>query len=294
MTLPSPLVEALTQALGAPPRETHPVGGGDINYAARFIAGDRAYLVKWNSNPLPGMFAAEAKGLALLAEAGALRVPTVYAHAEVQGECPAFIVLEWLDTARSGDRRTAAVALGRGLAAQHRVTAEAYGLDHDNYCGSTPQPNGWMDSWVAFYGQRRLGFQMELAGKRGRMPPGRRRRLERLIARLDEWIDEDAVQPSLLHGDLWGGNWMVGADGEPILIDPAVYFGDREAELAMCHLFGGFPDAFFRAYDEAWPPAPGRDDRIPLYQLYHLLNHLNLFGEGYGGGVDRVLRRYVG
>ena len=102
------------------------------------------------------------------------------------------------------------------------------------------------------------------------------------------------VQPSLLHGDLWGGNWLVGASGEPVLIDPAVYFGDREAELAMCHLFGGFPGSFFAAYDALWPPAPGRAERVRLYQLYHLLNHLNLFGEGYGGQVDAILRDFVG
>jgi fructosamine-3-kinase len=118
--------------------------------------------------------------------------------------------------------------------------------------------------------------------------------LERFIARLEEWIDDQAVQPSLLHGDLWGGNWLISTNHQPVLIDPAPYYGDREAELAMCHLFGGFPAHFFHAYNEAWPPASGRDERIPLYQLYHLLNHLLGFGESYGAQVDRVLRRYVG
>ncbi len=135
---------------------------------------------------------------------------------------------------------------------------------------------------------------MELAAQNGYLPAARQQRLEQLINRLGNWIDDHAIQPSLLHGDLWGGNWLIDLHSKPVLIDPAVYFGDREAELAMCHLFEGFPDDFFRAYDEAWPPVPGREERLPLYQLYHLLNHLNLFGESYAGQVDHILQRYVG
>lgn len=295
MSLPPSLVRAIQQALGTRPRNVRAVHGGDINHAARFQAGEVTFLVKWNPAPLPGMFAAEAKGLALLAEAQALRVPRPFAHADRTDDCPAFLVMEWIEWAGSGhSERVAGAALGRGLAQQHRVTAAAYGLDHDNYCGATRQANRWLDSWVEFYGQRRLGFQMELAAEQGRLPPARRNRLELLISRLDRCIDEEAMQPSLLHGDLWGGNWMIGPHEEPVIYDPAVYFGDREAELAMCHLFGGFPASFFRAYDESWPPAPGRDERVPLYQLYHLLNHLNLFGESYGRRVDSVLQHYVG
>lgn len=251
--------------------------------------------------------------MALLAATGAVRVPQVYAHGPATGGRPAFIVMEWIErgSLRSGDfsRPAAETAkavttkgrtlapgevLGWQLAALHRTTADAYGLDHNNYCGDTPQDNRWASSWIEFYGQRRLGFQMELAGRRGLLPRQRRQRLERLIGMLDHWIDENACRPALLHGDLWSGNWLVDAANQPVLIDPAVYYGDREAELAMCRLFGGFPPEFYRAYDEAWPPAPGRDERIPLYQLYHLLNHLNLFGEAYGGQVDSVLSRYVG
>jgi len=298
--LPRSLAAALAQTLGAVPRRAQSIGGGDINRAARFVAGGRSYLVKWNVHPpvpppgAPGMFAAEARGLARLAGTRTLRVPAVHAFADGEDQGPAYILLEWIDSAPSGGRADTGAALGRGLAALHRTTDVAYGLEHDNYCGATPQVNGWLESWIAFFGQRRLGVQMELATQKGRMNRERRRRLERLIARLGEWIDEAAIQPSLLHGDLWGGNWMAGPKGEPVIFDPAIYYGDREAELAMCHLFGGFPDEFFRAYDEAWPPAPGRDERLPLYQLYHLLNHLNLFGEGYGSGVDRILRQYVG
>ncbi len=298
--LPQSLAAALAQTLGVVPHHVQPIGGGDINHAARFVAGDRFYLVKWNVHPpvplpgAPGMFAAEAMGLARLAGTKTLRVPTVYAFADGEDREPAYILLEWIEPARDTSHPDDGAALGRGLAALHRATDAAYGLEHDNYCGATPQINGRLESWIAFFGERRLGFQMELATQKGHMNRERRRRLERLIARLGEWIDEAAVRPSLLHGDLWGGNWMTGANGEPVIYDPAIYYGDREAELAMCHLFGGFPDEFFRAYDEAWPPDPGRDERLPLYQLYHLLNHLNLFGEGYGSSVDRILRRYVG
>lgn len=263
-------------------------------------------LVKWRRRPpqaagWPPFFEAEARGLALLASTGTVRVPQVFAHGPATAERPAFIVMEWVERGplrsaqgAAGKGDTPGATLGRQLAALHRTTADAYGLDHHNFCGDTPQDNRWAASWIEFYGQRRLGFQMELAGRRGLLPRGRRQRLERLIANLDRWIDEAACRPSLIHGDLWGGNWLVDAAGRPVLIDPAVYYGDREAELAMCRLFGGFPPEFYRAYDEAWPPAAGRDDRVPLYQLYHLLNHLNLFGEGYGSQVDAVLQRYVG
>jgi len=161
-----------------------------------------------------------------------------------------------------------------------------------NYIGANPQPNEPGPSWVEFFRDRRLGFQRQLARRNGYLDPARERLLERLMSRLTEWIDEAACAPSLLHGDLWGGNFIAGAAGEPVLIDPAVYYGDREAEIAFTGLFGGFGPRFYAAYDEAWPLAPGYAERRDLYNLYHLLNHLNLFGEGHGGSVDAILRRY--
>jgi fructosamine-3-kinase len=297
MALPAALAAFLAEELKAELTAVRLVGGGDISQTVRVEAGGRTYGVKWHSRPpqpMPGwldLFAAEAAGLALLAAAQAVRVPAVVAHGVAgPGGLPAFIVMDWIEQGR--EPRAAGETLGRQLAGLHRVTAAAYGLEHGNYCGATPQDNRWLPTWIGFYGQRRLGFQMDLAGRQGLMPAERRRRLERLIDRLDRWIDESACRPSLLHGDLWGGNWLVDAAGQPVLIDPAVYYGEREAELAMCRLFGGFPADFYAAYDASWPPAPGRDERVPLYQLYHLLNHLNLFGEGYGGQVDSILRRY--
>jgi fructosamine-3-kinase len=151
-----------------------------------------------------------------------------------------------------------------------------------------------MPSWIAFFRERRLRFQAELARQNGLLGGQRERRMERLLGRLDRWIDSGLAQPALLHGDLWGGNFIVGPGGAPALIDPAAYYGDREADLAFTTLFGGFGPSFYAAYEAAWPLPAGWRERRDLYNLYHLLNHMNLFGESYGAEVDAVLRRYVG
>ncbi|WP_029215088.1 fructosamine kinase family protein [Kallotenue papyrolyticum] len=240
----------------------------------------------------PTPLEAEARGLHLLAATGVLRVPAVIGHLVVpQGE---LLISEWIETDARGNQQAAAERLGAELAALHRHSAPCYGLDHHNYCGATPQRNTPYRSWLAFWRDERLAFQRDLALQRGLLPPQRQRRLERLMERLDLWIADALTQPALLHGDLWSGNWLIDTQGRPVLIDPAVSYGDREAELALCDLFGGFPETFWRAYAECWPLPAGAAERRPLYQLYHLLNHLNLFGESYGAQVDAVLRRYVG
>ena len=203
-----------------------------------------------------------------------------------------FILIEWLEAPPAASRARAGEILGTALAAMHRASAPAYGLDHDNYIGATPQRNTPLPSWVEFFRERRLRPQAELAARNGMLPAARAARIERLLGRLGEWIDDKDVQPALLHGDLWGGNFIVGPGGAPALIDPAAYYGDREADLAMTRLFGGFPPSFYAAYQAAWPLAPGWQDRVELYNLYQLLNHLNLFGEGYGSQVDATLARY--
>lgn len=291
MTLPAALASHLESSLG---QITNPVrvSGGDISQAARVRLANGAHLlVKWRSDSLPGLFTTEGRGLELLRAAGALRVPKVMAYSEATTAGPAFIAMEWLDTgAKSGG---IAAALGSGLAAQHRFLAASFGLDHDNFIGANPQPNGQGDNWASFFREQRLGFQMELAGRNGLLPAQRARRLETLLARLGDWLP---AQPpaSLLHGDLWGGNWLATTSGEPALIDPAVYYGHREADLAFTELFGGFPAAFYAAYQANWPLESGYEERKELYNLYHLLNHLNLFGESYGGSVDSILRRFGG
>ncbi len=289
--LPPQLVAALAGQLNAPVTGQIPVNGGSICRAVKVSLGDgRAALVKWHAGA-PGMFTAERRGLELLSAAGALRIPQVMAQQEAGAQSPAFLAIEWLE--RGPATPAVAEALGRGLAQLHRVTAATYGLDHDNFIGVNPQPNPPATDWVTFFGERRLVFQMELAARHGYLNPARRQRLEKLLARLGDWLPP-YPPASLLHGDLWGGNWLATADGQPALIDPAVYYGHREAELAFTELFGGFPGAFYAAYHEAWPPDGGYRERVALYNLYHLLNHLNLFGEGYGGGVDAALRQYVG
>lgn len=270
-------------------KNIEPLGGGSINQVWRisFTEG-KSLVLKYHARPPAGFFAAEAQGLAALREAGAVRVPKVYAVGS-RG-----IVLEWLSPAAPGDDVRQAGLLGRQLAELHRTTAGTYGFVANNFVGLLPQSNLPGDtSWVAFYTEKRLQPQLELARRQGRMNPQRERWAERLIGRLAQFIDEGQVQPSLLHGDLWSGNWLATESG-PALIDPAVYFGDREIDLAMASLFGGFPRSFFDAYNEAYPLAPGYAERRPLYQLYYLLIHLNLFGQAYGPSVDRVLRRYGG
>lgn len=295
--LPAGLAGAISQTLetaGDPSaiRSVRRVAGGDINAAACVETGQSAYFIKWNPEPLPNLFEVEARGLELLAAPGAIRVPAVFGYGESQNGRPAFIVLEWIEQGNAG-RSVVGETLGRQLAQLHRETAPHFGLDHDNYIGALPQPNGPLDSWVDFYRERRLGFQRELAREKGLMPRERDRRLGQVMDQLDRWIDDDDVRPSLLHGDLWGSNYLVDARSRPVLIDPAVYYGHREIELAFTELFGGFPAGFYAAYDEAYPLAPDYEERRPLYQLYHLLTHLNLFGASYAGSVDRILQRYT-
>jgi fructosamine-3-kinase len=290
MALPKRLAAVIAAEIGIELVDATPVGGGSISNSVRGrLADGQAVLVKWHSGALPALFETERRGLELLRATETLRVPAVLAQREASQSAPAFIVLEWLGQGAS----TSGIAetLGRGLAALHRVTATHYGLDHDNYIGANPQPNRQHGNWVAFFREQRLGFQMELAHRNGYLTSRRAGWLEKLLARLDNWLPQQPPA-SLLHGDLWGGNWLTTASDEPALIDPAVYYGHREAELAFTELFGGFPAAFYRAYQEAWPLETGFEERKDIYNLYHLLNHLNLFGEGYGGAVDAILRRY--
>jgi fructosamine-3-kinase len=295
--LPDDLRPVLEEALrkagdSGPLTDFRRVAGGDINQAARITTPAARYFVKWHAAPPSRFFECEANGLRLLGSAGCVRVPQVISAGSVPGRTTAFLVLEWIEK-DGGKSQRAAEALGRELASLHRLEQTGYGLDHDNYIGRLPQSNRRRGTWTAFYAEERLAAQRDQAARNGLLPAPRARRLDTLIGSLDRWIDESTCRPSLLHGDLWGGNWMVGTEDRPILIDPAVYVGDREADLAMTALFGGFPPAFYAAYNEVFPLTPGWDERQLLYQLYYLLCHLNLFGEGYGSSVDSILRRYT-
>jgi len=272
--------------------DVRPVGGGCIHRAAVIGLEDgRRRFVKWNDVGVLPMFETEATGLAVLGAPGTIRVPTG-PRAGVAGGA-AFLVMEAIDEGPRGAGFLA--SFGRCLAALHRVTAgPRFGFDHDNFIGSTRQRNGWTDDWVAFWRDRRLGFQLDLARRAGRSNVALDRLGDRLMQRLDEWIDLPDEPGCLLHGDLWGGNYVVDEHSAPVLVDPAVYYGHREADLAMTMLFGGFGDPFWDAYRETWPLPPGSEERLEIYKLYHLLNHLNLFGSGYLAGCVAVLRGLVG
>jgi fructosamine-3-kinase len=281
--------------LGAPVEALQPLGGSFAGqlYRVRGAGGD--FALKWAARPTPGALAAEARGLRLLADAGALRVPLVHAVQDASAEGgpgPAYLLIEWLDGCSAA---VDMAALGAALAALHRHGGAAYGLDHDNYIGGTPQSNTPNADWPTFFRERRLAPQIALAARNGALSAARQRALERVLARLDDLLAGAPRRPALIHGDLWSGNVLAAeASGAPALIDPAVYYADREAELAFTELFGGFGRRFYEAYNAAWPLEPGYADRRDLYNLYHLLNHLNLFGEGYGSQVDAIARRYGG
>jgi fructosamine-3-kinase len=260
-----------------------PVAGGCINNGQRLVtASGQSFFLKTNAHAPPGMFAREAEGLTALSVPGGPRIPRPFLVGEN------FFLLEDLQpAARCPGYWT---LLGQQLAALHRRANERFGFAHDNYLGSTPQPNSWSDDGHAFFGEQRLLYQARLAVDRGLLGAAEERLVERLVARLHELIP--VQQASLIHGDLWSGNVLSGSSGEPALIDPAAHYGWAEAELAMTALFGGFAEEFYRAYAAASSLEPGWRDRFPVYNLYHLLNHLNLFGRGYWGDVVDILKSY--
>ncbi|HEX7091234.1 MAG TPA: fructosamine kinase family protein [Longimicrobiales bacterium] len=263
------------------------VGGGCISPAARVETdGGDVFFLKWaeGSRGPAGLFEAEGRSLAALAATGVVRVPEVIAVAN-EGGGSEWLLLEWLEPGSATAQTWP--ELGRALAALHRVRAERYGWPADNFIGPLPQPNAWASSWAAFWRERRLAPQLERALRAGHFDARARRRFEALLGRLDALLAEaEADGASLLHGDLWGGNVHVLAGGEAALIDPSSYHGHREVDLAMSELFGGFGAGFREAYREAWPLAPGyAEARRPVYQLYYLLVHVNLFGAGYVDGT---------
>jgi fructosamine-3-kinase len=285
------LRQALEQARGEDPGELEltPAGGGCINTAALVEVGGERLFVKWNDRPLPRQFEAEARGLQAMHDADCgLVIPRPIVFSDRPGA--AFLALEYLPPGRRVTDFD--LKLGRGLAALHQTTdARGFGFELDGYCGATPQPNGWLDDWATFYAERRLGHQLRLA-----RAAGMSRRdgdvIERAIERARELCADDEP-PALIHGDLWSGNLHTAPDGAPSLIDPAAYYGHREAELGMMVLFGGFSQRVFDAYDEARPLRAGWRERLDLYTLYHVLNHFNLFGGGYGGQAVSLARAYA-
>lgn len=264
-----------------------PLRCGDINRAFR-LEGENGtrHFAKLNDADKLAMFAAECVGLEALAATHTVRVPQVIAHG-VSGQ-HAFLVLEYLQLKGSGNARL----FGEQLALLHCTTAPKFGFACDNTLGLTPQPNGWKEEWIGFLRERRLGFQLQLAAHNGY--GGKLQILgNKLLEILPHFFAGYTPQPSLLHGDLWGGNHGYLHDGIPVIFDPAPYYGDREADLAMTELFGGYAAEFYAAYCNAYPLDAGYAMRKTLYNLYHILNHANLFGGGYPSQAEGMMQRLL-
>ncbi len=265
-----------------------PQAGGSINRSLR-LAGQNGtdYFLKLNSPAKADLFTAEQAGLEALQQANCVRVPQVIAQGVARDA--AWLLLEFLPL-DALDGRVAA-RLGEQLAAQHRCSSGRFGFAGDNVIGATPQPNDWSSSWIDFWREQRLGFQLRLAARNG-AAKGLLQDGERLQAELAAFFAAYRPAASLLHGDLWSGN-AAACDGGPVIYDPAVYYGDREADLAMTELFGGFSPAFYAAYRAAWPLDPGYAVRRSLYNLYHMLNHFNLFGGSYAAQAHNLMQQLL-
>lgn len=287
MSLPAGVQNMAERLLNAPVRAFVPAAGGCINHGGEIkTAGGASYFIKWNNAQLfPGMFEAERSGLLLLKRSNTVRVPEVVGV--IQDDKWQVMVMEYIRSSKPAGNYWE--MLGEQLAALHQITSPCFGLDADNYIGSLPQYNEQKAKWIDFFITNRLEFQLLLAEKHGRADTYLRKRFEKLYTRLPEIFPDEA--PALLHGDLWSGNLITTETGQPCLIDPAVYFGHREAELAFTRLFGGFDSRFYQAYQAAFALHPGFPERADVYNLYPLLVHVNLFGGSYLASVFHILSR---
>lgn len=286
--VPPAILQELEAHTGLSVKSFSFAGGGCINLGGHLSTLSGNFFLKWNDRKkFPGMFVSEGRGLALLREAKALAVPNVI-YAGEAGSFQ-FILLEHI--AEGKKSKTFWRDFGSGLATLHATSATAFGLDHDNYIGSLPQQNTLCVSWVDFFIEQRLKRQLQISHDGKTIDRGITEKFESLFRKLPSILTEEP--PSLLHGDLWSGNIMVSAQGNPSLIDPAVYFGHREMDLAMTKLFGGFDRSYLESYQEAYILQPGYEERFEVYNLYPLLVHLNLFGGEYFVQVAEVLKRFV-
>ncbi|MFD2130644.1 fructosamine kinase family protein [Pseudogracilibacillus auburnensis] len=264
------------------------IKGGSINEAFYVRTEDAEFFMKFHANSPKSFFKNEATGLRLIKETDTISVPNYLSYSDQPGN--AFLLLEWIEGKKSDETEE---ILGQKLAELHQSFGRMHGFQTDTYIGLLPQPNELNANWLDYYRKKRLGSQMEQGIEKGLIKDKRRKQLEQLSERLDEWVPS-FVEPSHLHGDLYIGNWIVGPGGEPYLVDPSFLYGDRHFEIAYTELFGGFPSKFYESYHESYPLRKDYEDVKPIYQLYYLLAHLNLFGESYGESIDTILDRYVG
>jgi len=263
------------------------LSGGDINQAYRLTSGTDNFFVKLNNKAFSlDMFQTEALGLELLSQCKGFMIPRVIGTGTLE-DSRAFLLLEFIEETAQGESFWQ--EFGKALASLHSISESYFGLDHDNYIGSLPQSNKKHKSWEDFFAEERIEKQFSLAYNQGYFPREVLKAKDKLINRLTELLPRE--KPSLLHGDLWSGNYLA-SQHTPVLIDPAVYFGHREVDIAMMHLFGGFPQQVFESYNSVYPMEKGWKNRLEVHNLYPLLVHTNLFGRAYANQVEAIFRKY--
>ncbi|MCG6914928.1 fructosamine kinase family protein [bacterium BMS3Abin03] len=276
--------------LGSQITKMNSLSGGCISSSYKVNTKDgNSYFLKYNYSSGSDMFLTEAHGLQELDKPGVITIPKVISFDKE------FILLDLIES--SSRSKNFSEDFGRKFAVLHKFNNEKYGFYEDNYIGSNPQlnipDNDEEKNWTKFYFQKRILYQFHLAEKSGNSTSDLRSSISKLENKIDLIVTDNGEKPSLLHGDLWGGNYMVDKNGFACLIDPAVYYGNREADLAMTKLFGGFDSEFYRAYNEEFPLPDGYDYRENIYKLYHVLNHLNLFGSGYYSQAISLIKYYL-
>jgi protein-ribulosamine 3-kinase len=287
MNIPDSIIETLQNGHNLTIAGGRSVSGGSINQAYRVETNNGPLFLKLNRSAPDDFFEKEAEGLRLLKSAGSgLRIPEVIAAERPADNRPAFLLMEYIETGRSGD----SFAFGEKLADLHKNGANLFGLDHNNYIGSLPQSNRQHSRWSDFFHEERILPQLKMAIDSGRMNRNAISQWNSLAKQLDDLLP--CADPSLIHGDLWGGNYLFDTDGNAVLIDPAVYYGHPEMDLAFTKMFGGFSADFYEGYWTVTPSEPGFEERVPIYNLYPLLVHVNLFGGHYVSQTEGVLGRF--
>jgi len=280
----------IEEKLGSKIKSFNSLTGGCISDAYKVTTNNGSnFFLKFNPSTSNDMFIKEANGLKELAKANAIKIPEVLSFDED------YILLEYIPTGHR--KKNFFEEFGKSFAEMHRFTSESFGFFEDNYIGSNLQKNisdeKEKTSWVNFYFNKRILFQLQLAEKLGNSTDALRKGISKLEIKIEEIMGETKAESSLLHGDLWGGNYMVDENGNAVLIDPAVYYGHREADLGMTKLFGGFSSEFYRSYNETFPLEDGHEYRENIYKLYHVLNHLNLFGGGYYSQAISLIKFFI-
>lgn len=263
------------------------IQGGSINEAYYVKTENAEYFMKHHPNSPRGFFKSEATGLRLIKETNTIPVPNFLSYSDQPGE--SFLLLEWIEGTLG---KQTEIQLGQKLAQLHQCTGPMHGFQNDTYIGILEQPNTLKANWLEYYRDYRLQTQIKYGVDKELIRGERLKQLQHLLDKLDKWIPA-FVEPSYLHGDLYAGNWIVGPAGQPYLVDPSFLYGDRHFEVAYTYLFGGFSEQFYGAYNEVYPVESNFEEIKPLYQLYYLIIHLNMFGETYGEQIDSILKRYV-